>query len=119
MVSRRSQLVPSRKSIRPCADETCFIQKTGFLMQIASLILSPAFIQGGLYVLLGRIIPILGAQYSFIHPVSYTIIFVIGDMISLIIQAVGGGRASAAETNEAADNGAMVMGESKSPRSDN
>jgi len=79
-------------------------------MQISTLIFSPAFIQGGLYVLLGRIIPVLGSRYSFIHPLSYTIVFVTGDMISLVIQAVGGGNAAAAETNEQADQGARVMG---------
>jgi hypothetical protein len=81
------------------------------MMQIASLIISPAFIQGGLYVLLGRIIPVLGSRYSFIHPLSYTIVFVVGDILSLVIQAIGGGSAAAAETSEDADSGARVMGE--------
>ena len=69
-------------------------------MQISSLIMAPAFMAAGNYILLGRIIPILGTRYSFIHPTSYTIVFVFGDLVSLIVQAIGGGKASAAETLE-------------------
>lgn len=69
-------------------------------MQISSLIIAPAFMAAGNYILLGRIIPVLGTRYSFIHPLSYTIVFVVGDVISLVIQAIGGGQASAAETNK-------------------
>ncbi|KAJ9121459.1 hypothetical protein QFC22_002075 [Naganishia vaughanmartiniae] len=82
---------------------------TSFLMQISTLIISPAFMAAGNYILLGRIIPILGSKYSFIHPLSYTIVFVIGDLISLVIQAVGGGQASAADNLEDANKGAKVM----------
>jgi hypothetical protein len=78
-------------------------------MQISSLIIAPAFMAAGNYILLGRIIPVLGTRYSFIHPLSYTIVFVVGDVISLVIQAIGGGQASAAETNKAANDGAKVM----------
>lgn len=67
-------------------------------MQISSLIIAPAFMAAGNYILLGRIIPVLGSRYSFIHPTSYTIVFVVGDLVSLVVQAVGGGQASAAET---------------------
>jgi hypothetical protein len=49
------------------------------------------------------------SKYSFIHPLSYTVVFVTGDVISLVIQAVGGGQASAAETLEDANKGAKVM----------
>lgn len=85
------------------------INQTSFLMQISTLILAPAFMAAGNYILLGRIIPILGSKYSFIHPLSYTVVFVTGDVISLVIQAVGGGQASAAETLEDANKGAKVM----------
>lgn len=76
------------------------VNETSFIMQISSLIIAPAFMAAGNYILLGRIIPVLGSKYSFIHPLSYTIVFVTGDVISLVIQAVGGGQASAAETLE-------------------
>lgn len=49
------------------------------------------------------------SKYSFIHPLSYTIVFVIGDLISLVIQAVGGGQASAADNLDDANKGAKVM----------
>ncbi|GHJ87964.1 hypothetical protein NliqN6_4366 [Naganishia liquefaciens] len=85
------------------------VNETSFLMQISSLIMAPAFMAAGNYILLGRIIPVLGTRYSFIHPTSYTIVFVFGDLVSLIVQAIGGGKASAAETLEGANAGARVM----------
>lgn len=78
-------------------------------MQISTLIIAPAFLAACNYILLGRIIPILGAKYTFIHPLSYTVVFIVGDIISLIVQAVGGGTASAADTLEGANNGGYIM----------
>lgn len=48
-------------------------------------------------------------RYAFVHPLSYTILFVTGDIISLVVQAIGGGQASAAETLEEANKGGYVM----------
>lgn len=48
-------------------------------------------------------------QYSSIKPLTYTIFFIIGDLVSLTIQAVGGGLASAANTLNGANNGAKIM----------
>lgn len=78
-------------------------------MQISTLIIAPAFLAAGNYILLGRIIPVLGSRYTFIHPLSYTVVFVTGDLISLVVQAVGGGQASAADTLAGANQGAYVM----------
>lgn len=40
---------------------------------------------------------------------SYTVLFVVGDIVSLVVQAIGGGTASAAETLEDANRGGYVM----------
>ncbi|KAJ9114918.1 hypothetical protein QFC20_001291 [Naganishia adeliensis] len=96
----------------PSAGGFYTVNDTSFLMQISSLIIAPAFMAAGNYILLGRIIPVLGTKYSFIHPLSYTIVFVLGDLVSLVVQAIGGGKASAAETLDAvtgANAGAKVM----------
>ena len=48
-------------------------------------------------------------RYTFVHPLSYTVLFVAGDIISLVVQAIGGGQASAAVTLEEANKGGYVM----------
>ncbi|KAK4684487.1 hypothetical protein P7C73_g5685, partial [Tremellales sp. Uapishka_1] len=65
-----------------------------FVIQLALLIIAPAFLSGALYVILGRMIVATGTQYSHVKPRSYTIIFVISDVACLCIQALGGAVAS-------------------------
>lgn len=74
----------------------CPYQTTPFLIQICSLILAPAFFTAGIYVILGRLIVTLGRHTSPIPPVAYLYIFCTIDVISLVIQAVGGAMASIA-----------------------
>ena len=80
-----------------------------FSMQIVCLIIAPAFLAAGWYILLGRLIKNLGPQYCRLNPLTYAIIFVCGDLASLIIQAVGGSTASAAKTDAKASTGANIM----------
>ncbi|KAL7415338.1 RTA1-like protein [Mrakia frigida] len=68
----------------------------GYLMQICCLILAPAFIMASNYLILGLIINKLGLQYSRIAPKWYTIVFCTCDVISLVVQAIGGGSAAVA-----------------------
>ncbi|QGA13175.1 hypothetical protein EYB26_000822 [Talaromyces marneffei] len=72
----------------------CPYEATPFLMQISTLIIAPAFFTAGIYVLLGRLIQILGRSSSILSPSLYLWIFSACDIISLVIQAVGGGMAS-------------------------
>ena len=58
-------------------------------MQIASLIISPAFLTAGWYVMLGRVIQYLGPQFGSLTNRTYLIVFVGGDVASLVIQAIG------------------------------
>ncbi|RXK39793.1 hypothetical protein M231_02986 [Tremella mesenterica] len=69
---------------------------TPFLMQISTLIIAPVFFSAFDYTLLGVAISRLGPQYSILRPTWYLAIFLVADTISLVIQAVGGGKASAA-----------------------
>ncbi len=81
-----------------------------FLAQTCTLIIAPSFFSAALYVVFGIIINIVGRQYSTLAPKWYTIIFVICDLISLIVQAVGGGQAAiAAETNSDTSGGTHIM----------
>ena len=59
-----------------------------------SLIMAPVFFSAYDYILLGGAISHLGAQYSILRPSWYFIFFLIADLISLILQAVGGGQAA-------------------------
>ncbi|KAI9651853.1 MAG: hypothetical protein M1829_002125 [Trizodia sp. TS-e1964] len=69
-------------------------QQPGFLMQICCLTIGPAFFAGGIYLLLRQIVIVFGPENSLIAPESYTRIFIPCDLISLILQAVGGAMAS-------------------------
>ncbi|KAH8692708.1 RTA1 like protein-domain-containing protein [Talaromyces proteolyticus] len=74
----------------------CPYQMTAFLMQISTLIIAPTFFTAGIYVLLGRFIQLLGRKSSILSPALYLWIFCTCDIVSLVVQAIGGGMASAA-----------------------
>lgn len=74
----------------------CPYNHDAFLIQITTLIIAPTFFAAGLYVTLGWLIRLLGPQTSLISPKIYLLIFCTCDIISLILQAVGGGLASVA-----------------------
>ncbi|KAF5375760.1 hypothetical protein D9757_009003 [Collybiopsis confluens] len=65
-------------------------------MQLTLTILAPTPLVAGNFVILGRIIRDMGPQYSRLPPRWYAIIFCSFDIISLIVQAVGGGIAATA-----------------------
>ncbi|KAH1656061.1 hypothetical protein KXX15_006023 [Aspergillus fumigatus] len=58
--------------------------------------MSPAFTTAGIYGVLGLMIPIIGQDKSPLQPNLYLIIFMMVDFFSLLLQAVGGGLAGAA-----------------------
>lgn len=55
---------------------------------------APTFFTAGIYILLGRFIQLLGRESSFLKPSLYLWIFCTCDVISLVVQAIGGGMAS-------------------------
>lgn len=74
--------------------------ETPFMIQITGCILGPTPLLAADFVILGIIIKRLGVGYSWIGPKWYTIIFCTCDVISLVIQAVGGAKASQASNND-------------------
>ncbi|PSR85679.1 RTA1 like protein-domain-containing protein [Coniella lustricola] len=74
----------------------CPYNANSFLAQEVTLIIAPVFFSAALYVLLGRLIIDLGRASSILSAKWYTIIFCTCDVISLIIQAIGGAKASMA-----------------------
>lgn len=87
----------------------CPYNRDAFLSQIVTLIIAPVFFSAALYVLLGQLIQNLGRSSSFLSARWYTIIFCTCDVVSLVIQAVGGAMASMADTNEQQDRGTNIM----------
>ncbi|KAJ4374938.1 Mitochondrial import inner membrane translocase subunit Tim17-A [Neocucurbitaria cava] len=65
-----------------------------FLIQIVCLTIGPAFLAAGIYLCLSRIVTTFGPENSRIKPRSYPQIFIPCDVISLVLQAIGGGIAS-------------------------
>ncbi|KAI1841852.1 hypothetical protein JX265_010838 [Neoarthrinium moseri] len=78
----------------------CPYNANAYLMQITTLIIAPVFVTAALYVLLGIFINNLGRQYSLLSARMYTIVFLTCDIVSLVIQAVGGAMASSASSNK-------------------
>jgi hypothetical protein len=79
-------------------------------MQITTTIISPSFMSAANFTILGAIIRRLGYRYSWLTPRWYLIVFISLDLISLVVQAIGGAKAStAAENNQNADPGGHIM----------
>ncbi|KAJ6120122.1 RTA1-domain-containing protein [Penicillium sp. IBT 18751x] len=78
----------------------CPYNSTAFLMQISTLIIAPTFFTAGIYVLLGRLIQLYGRECSVLSPKLYLWIFCTCDVISLVVQAAGGGMASSESDNK-------------------
>jgi len=81
----------------------------GFTMQITCLIIAPAFTTAAIYLTLKHFVIAFGKQYSPIKPALYTWIFISGDILSLVLQGVGGGIASGATTESDLNLGGNIM----------
>lgn len=81
-----------------------------FLCQIIVLTIAPAFIMAGVYYVLGKLLVFHGQHFLTLQPRWFSYIFVTCDVISLVVQAVGGGMAATALLNgNSAQAGTHVM----------
>ena len=64
-----------------------------FLIYIYCVTLGPAFLSAAIYLCLARIVVVYGEGNSRFKPRTYSVLFVIGDVLSLAIQGCGGGMA--------------------------
>ncbi|KAF7873873.1 hypothetical protein EAF04_002545 [Stromatinia cepivora] len=80
-----------------------------FLMYLITLTIAPAFLTAAIYLCLSRIVILYGHEISRFKPGTYTIIFCTCDIISLVLQAAGGGIASSAKTTTDSDLGKNIM----------
>lgn len=75
--------------------------QSAFKLQIVCLVLAPTFVAAGVYLTLKHIVLALGPEHSRLKPRLFTWIFISCDVVSLILQAAGGGVAAAAgKTNQ-------------------
>ncbi|KAF8861352.1 RTA1-domain-containing protein [Acephala macrosclerotiorum] len=65
-----------------------------FLWYLICLTIGPVFMAAAIYLCLGRIVVIYGENISRVRPRTYTIFFMGSDVVSLVVQAVGGGIAA-------------------------
>lgn len=70
-----------------------------FLIQFICLTIAPAFIMAGIYFNFGQLVIVHGRQYSLLKPLWYTYLFITCDVLSLVIQAAGGGMAAVATSS--------------------
>lgn len=81
-----------------------------FLCQIIVLTIAPAFVMAGVYYVLGKLLVFHGHHFLSLQPNWFSYIFISCDVISLVIQAVGGGLAATALLNgDSSDPGTHVM----------
>jgi len=74
-----------------------------------ALTIAPVFYTAAIYLTLARIIRHYGAHNSLISPKTYTFIFLTADVVSLVLQSVGGGVANTAATKAGYWSGVRVM----------
>lgn len=88
----------------------CAYNKIAFLLQITTLVVAPIFVAAAIYVTLGYLIRTIGQRYSVLRPKIYLWLFLVVDVVSLLIQAGGGGLASgAANKGKDTEPGARLM----------
>ncbi|KAK6544639.1 hypothetical protein TWF694_001328 [Orbilia ellipsospora] len=77
---------------------------TGFLLQAICITIAPVFYAAGIYFTLSKIVIFLGPQYSHFPPKFYYWCFIPCDILSLVLQSIGG----ALSSTSSGDNGAAV-----------
>ncbi|KAH8738425.1 RTA1 like protein-domain-containing protein [Ilyonectria robusta] len=81
-----------------------------YVIQALLLLLGPTLFAASIYMVLGRLIVLLEAQkHSFIRPSRLTKFFVLGDIISIAAQALGGAKLANADTADARSQGETII----------
>ncbi|TAQ89123.1 hypothetical protein B7494_g2515 [Chlorociboria aeruginascens] len=80
-----------------------------FLIYLICLTIAPAFLTAAIYLCLSRIVIVYGAELSRFKPRTYTLVFCGCDLISLVLQGLGGGIASSANTTSSSNLGKNIM----------
>lgn len=73
--------------------------RDAFLLQYVCLTIAPVFTMAGIYYQLAKLSMIYGPQNSRLKPMTYSYMFIGFDVLSILVQAAGGGIASGASAN--------------------
>jgi hypothetical protein len=79
-----------------------------FLAQSIPLVFAPVFFMAGVYYIFALLIVIYGSKYSLIKPMLCSWIFIVGDVVSLFVQAGGGGLMAAGSNAQLGQNIALA-----------
>ncbi|KAG0684311.1 hypothetical protein C6P40_004573 [Pichia californica] len=71
-----------------------------YIMELVCITVAPCFLMAGIYYILAQLILIFGNHFSFLKPMNYSLIFIICDVISIFVQAAGGGISDAPSSRE-------------------
>jgi hypothetical protein len=85
------------------------LANSSYIRQFVCLTIAPAFVCASIYLCLARIIIAQGADFSRLAPRTYSILFVGCDIISLLLQSIGGGITANAKTQQKEDLGINIM----------
>jgi len=80
-----------------------------FLVYLIPLTIGPAFLTGAIYLCLARIVVVNGTKISRLSPRAISLIFMISDFFSLVLQGAGGGIAATANTGSGSNAGRYIM----------
>lgn len=80
-----------------------------FLIYLIPLTIGPAFLTGSIYLCLARIVVVNGTKISRLSPRAISLIFMISDFFSLVLQGTGGGIAATANTHNGSNAGRYIM----------
>ncbi|KAH7053117.1 RTA1 like protein-domain-containing protein [Macrophomina phaseolina] len=81
-----------------------------YVIQYLLILLAPALYAASIYMVLGRIIRVTGGEQLSLIRVSWlTKIFVTGDVISFLVQCIGGGVLASADTSSDRDRGEVII----------
>jgi hypothetical protein len=81
----------------------------GFKISVVLLTFAPAFYAAGIYYTLKHICLTFGASFSRLPPKYYTWIFIACDLLSIVLQGVGGGISSASSDQTILNVGTNIM----------
>ncbi|VUG19948.1 DEBR0S6_03994g1_1 [Brettanomyces bruxellensis] len=65
-----------------------------YVMQFVCITLAPCFLMAGIYFILAQLTVVMGQAFSILRPMQYSLIFIICDLISIVLQAAGGAMAA-------------------------
>lgn len=87
--------------------------KTNFLTYLIPLTIGPVFLAAALYLCLSRIVVVYITEkeksFSLLKPRTYTLLFIGCDIVSLVLQAVGGAIAAVADDRVKIRKGSNIM----------